>query len=108
MSKLTIEYWKERVKVLKFYNDMAPFPVIGTEYIKDIKKHINRMKKDSDIDYDSLPVAACKYCKSLRLEVDEVGNDYCMTCGSINEVIIFDTIHEYLKTKNQQLEDEYN
>lgn len=50
--------------------------------------------------YDELPVASCKYCKKLHIITDEVGNDICMNCGSVNEIEMYDNIHEYLKINN--------
>lgn len=87
---------------LHYYNSMAPFPPFDTDYVKDIDKLIKTMESNSKIDYDEDPVWACKYCKKLRIEVDEYDNDVCMHCGSVNDTIEFKDIYEYLKFKNEQ------
>lgn len=53
-----------------------------------------------EINYDALPVAACKYCKSLNIVIDNLENDNCGRCGSVNEVLVFANIQEYLQWKN--------
>lgn len=45
--------------------------------------------------YNSLPVAACKHCKSLHIQNDEHENDICMKCGSVNEITIYNNISDY-------------
>jgi hypothetical protein len=45
--------------------------------------------------YDTLPVVACKYCKSLHIKTDDNENDICMSCGSINQIDIYDNIEQY-------------
>lgn len=57
-------------------------------------------EKESKVDYDDVPVVACKYCFSLNIQEDDNGNDLCIRCSSINEIKHFKTIHEYLKYKN--------
>ena len=81
---------------LEHCNRMAPFPVFDTGYIEDIKTRIENMEQ-SKMDFDEMPVAACKHCDNLWIENDEVENDVCMRCGAINELIIYPTIHDYLK-----------
>ena len=49
------------------------------------------------IEYDNIPVVACKYCKSLHIQNDELENDICMRCGAVNEIVIYDNIGKYLK-----------
>jgi len=80
---------------------MAPFPVYDTEYVNDVINLINKME-NTKIDYDELPVVACKFCNSLYIENDEVENDICMRCGTINELVIYNTIHDYLKAKDDE------
>jgi hypothetical protein len=76
---------------------MAPFPVYDTEYVSNVKNHIKKMKEDDKTNYDELPVAACEYCDSLRIKVDDLDNDYCMRCGSVNSIKIYKDIFEYQK-----------
>ncbi len=83
---------------MEYYNIMSPFPFYDTEIIKDLKELIRKMKHLEN-DYDELPVTACKYCKSLYVTTDELDNDICMSCGSINEIETYDTIKEYLNNK---------
>ena len=90
---------------LEYYNNMAPFPVFATEYVEEVNNKIEEME-DSEIDYDKLPVAACKYCNSLYIESDEVENDVCMRCGAVNELIIYSNIDDYIK-KVEKDETEY-
>ena len=47
------------------------------------------------VDYNKLPVMACKYCKSLHIQIDVDGNDVCMKCGSFNTIDEFENIEEY-------------
>ena len=49
----------------------------------------------SAANYDQLPVVACKYCKSLHIQIDENGNDICMKCGSVNDIDEFEDIEQY-------------
>lgn len=97
MDKI-IERYERKLKDAKYYNKMAPFPVYDTEYVKLMEDKLNQMKKD--LEYDKLPVAACKYCHSLHVLTDEDGNDVCMKCGSVNDIIIYDNIYEHEKHKN--------
>lgn len=48
-------------------------------------------------DYNNMPVAACKHCKSLYIVTDDLGNERCMRCSSINEVVVYSNIEEYNK-----------
>jgi len=79
---------------------MSPFPIYDTEYVKTIKKLINKMKNSKE-DYDSLPVAACRHCKSLHIITDELENDVCARCGSENDIEIYSNIDTYLKAKKK-------
>ena len=98
MNEQIIKILHEIKKHLEYHNKMAPFPVYDTGYIKDVDNRIKNMEK-SKIDYDSLPVAACKHCNNLWIENDEVENDICMRCGAINELTHYTDINEYLKSK---------
>lgn len=83
---------------MEYYNLMAPFPVYDTSYVEDVKKYITKMEQQ---EYNKEPVVACKYCKSLHIITDEVDNDICFRCGSVNELTEFKNINEYLKFKNK-------
>lgn len=78
---------------------MAPFNVFDSEYVKDVDNYI-KMIEDNKKDYDSEPVVACKYCKNLHIVTDEDVNNICMRCGSVNDIVEFENIYEYLKFKN--------
>ncbi len=86
---------------MDYHNRMAPFPYYDTEYVSDVKNRIKEMENNDKIDYDSIPVAACKYCHKLRIQQDEYDNDVCMNCGSVNELVIYDTIFTYLDKKRE-------
>jgi Mn-dependent DtxR family transcriptional regulator len=102
VNNKTIKFLKKLLKHLEYYNKMSPFPVYDTDYVKDVKNKINEMN-ESKKDYDELPVVACKYCKSLHIVSDELENDICMRCGSVNELKEFKNIHEYEKfVKNKE------
>ena len=99
-SKFILEHLTKLWEHMSYYNSMAPFPVYDTEYVEAIRKEIKKMK-ESKFDYDELPVAACKYCNSLHIEVDDVDNDICMRCGSVNEIEIYKNIKEYNECTQQ-------
>ena len=100
--KKTLTELKNLLAHMEYYNRMAPFPPYDTDYVKDIKKRINKMEENNKINYDDEPVVACKFCKSLHIEIDDVENNVCMKCGSINELVEFENIDEYLKFKNDK------
>lgn len=52
------------------------------------------MSKD---EYNEMSVVACKYCKSLHIENDELENDICMRCGAVNEIDFYENIDHYLE-----------
>tara|TARA_R110002124_G_scaffold281430_1_gene455728 strand:- start:88048 stop:88359 length:312 start_codon:yes stop_codon:yes gene_type:complete len=93
MNQNIIKYFKELHEHVKYYNRMSPFPVYDTEYVEEIKKHIEKM--ENEMNYNELPVVACKYCKSLHVIHDEDENDICMRCGSVNEIEFYDNIEDY-------------
>ena len=80
---------------MKYYNIMSPFPVFCTEYVKDVENKLKEIMDNKKKEYDDEPVVACKYCKSLHIVIDEVDNNICMRCGSVNELKEFKNIHEY-------------
>tara|TARA_R110000772_G_scaffold54130_2_gene123598 strand:+ start:3521 stop:3835 length:315 start_codon:yes stop_codon:yes gene_type:complete len=100
MNNPYLDYLKQLLDVLEYYNRMAPFPVYDTEYVTQIKKKITLME-DKSYDYDEQPVVACKHCRNLFIVVDEVENDVCMRCGAINELTVYADIVEYLNTKEK-------
>lgn len=89
---------------MDYYNRMSPFPPYDTDYVKDVAKEIETIK-DSDIDYDMLPVDACTHCLSLFVTTEEEGDssyNLCNRCLSVDDLITFENIHkynEYLKQK---------
>jgi rubrerythrin len=85
---------------MKYYNNLAPFPVYDTDYVNDVENKIKEIMNDKLKEYDEEPVWACRFCKKLHIESDEVGNDVCMICGSINELQEYKTIFEWQKNKN--------
>lgn len=95
MNNKLIKYYEELLQHVEYYNNMAPFNIFDSEYVELIRNKLNELKEMEE-DYDDLPVAACKFCKSLHIEVDDVDNDRCMRCGSINDLIIYKNIEEYL------------
>lgn len=103
-SKIIIRYLKEYLKHMKYYNSMAPFPVFDTSYVNDIENKINEINMNKIKEYDEEPVVACRYCKSLHIVSDDIDNNICMRCGSVNELKEFNDIYQYkewLKNKNE-------
>lgn len=96
MNKITLKHLKRLLGHVTHFNKLGPFPPYDSDWVEDIKNRIKFMK-DSKEDYDELPVVACKYCKSLHIISDEVDNDICFRCGSINELETFENIYEYQK-----------
>lgn len=93
---------KKLLEHLEYYNRMAPFPVYDTEYVDNVRLKIKKMEENNKTNYDDEPVVACKYCKSLHIETDELDNDVCMKCGSVNELQTFSNIYEYQKFINDK------
>lgn len=100
-NKRTLEYFKNLLEWMTYYNEMSPFPIYDTEYVQMVENKIKELSK-SDIDYDSIPVTACAVCDDLRIEVDELDNDICMRCGTINDIRIFKTIFDYNEYKRSK------
>jgi len=94
-SKIILKELRKLYKHLTYYNWLAPFPVYDTDYVKDVDNKIKEIMENNKKDYDEESVVACKYCKSLHIETDELENDVCMKCGSVNELISFKNIYEY-------------
>jgi hypothetical protein len=94
-SKKVIKHLEKLLDHLRYYNIMAPFPVYDTEYVEDVDKAIKKMKEDKTKDYDSEGVVACRHCKSLHIVTDDIDNNICMRCGSVNELQEFSDIYKY-------------
>lgn len=84
---------------MKSANKSSPFPIHDTEEIRGLELMIEHM--DKTLDYDDIPVVACKYCKSLHIINDDLDNDICAKCGSFNEIDVYDTIINYLDETQQ-------
>ena len=100
MNQLMIKELKKLLEHLQYYNKLAPFPIYCTDYVNDVKNRIMELENETKTNYDNEPVVACKYCKSLHIITDEVDNDICMRCGSVNELKEFKNIHEYKEFLN--------
>lgn len=98
MSQKILKFLRETLDHLEYYNRMAPFPVYDSEYVAGIKTKLDEMT-NKEINYDEMPVVACKHCMSLHVVTDEVENDICMRCGATNEIVIYETIDDYLEAK---------
>lgn len=94
MKQRKLKLLKGLWEYLSYYNKFSPFPIYDTEYVSTIKEKLDEMT-DENINYDDLPTASCKYCDSLGIKQDELDNDICLRCGSINEINIFKTYYEY-------------
>lgn len=89
---------------MKYYNSMAPFPVFDTSYVNDVENKLIEIMSDKEKNYDDEPVVACRYCKSLHIVSDDIDNNICMRCGSVNELKDFKDIYQYkewLKNKDE-------
>ena len=106
MSKIVLGYLNRMVEHMEYYNNHAPFPVYDTDFVKDVHKKIKEVKLSKE-DYDKLPVTACSLCNNLHTEVDELENDICMRCGSINEITVYNDIFEYIKETEEDADGEY-
>lgn len=101
MNKVTLKYLRRLLNHAVYYNKMTPFPIYETLWVQEIKDKIKLMKYSKE-DYDEEPVVACKYCKNLHIVKDEVDNNICYKCGSINEVDEFKNIFEYQQSLNNK------
>ena len=104
-SKIIKKCLIKQLSHMKYYNNLAPFNIYDSEYVNDIENKLKEIMNDKLKEYDNEPVVACKYCKSLHVLTDELDNNICMKCGSVNELQNFDNIFEYqkfLKDKNEQ------
>ena len=97
MTKITLKHFKRLYEHVLYYNKISPFPLYDTDRVIELGNKIKEMEKDKKQDYDNEPVVACKYCKSLHIVTDEIDNNVCMRCGSVNELKEFANIYEYNK-----------
>ena len=98
MENLKIKYLEKELKHIKYYNSMAPFPIYDTEYVESVENELNKMKNNK---YDELPVEACGSCGSLHIKSDSMElHNVCMRCGSVNDLIEYDTIEDYMDSKH--------
>jgi hypothetical protein len=88
-----LKYLNDLLAYVEYYNNMSPFPMFDTEYVEEIKKSIIKM---SNNEYNEIPVAACKHCNSLHIVNDDEQNDHCMRCGSINDIVMYNHIDDYV------------
>lgn len=96
MKKMKLTYLKKLYSDMDRYNKMLPFPPYDTDYVSRVKQEIDDIE-ESDIDYDSLSVEACKYCNSLHITMEDDETNVCNKCFSVNELTTFKNIHEYTK-----------
>ena len=94
-------YLEKRLQIMEHCNYYSPFPLYDTEYVQEVKDMINNMKENKK-EYDDIGVVACKYCNSLYIVEDNLNNEHCGRCGSINEVVYYNNIDEYLKAKEDE------
>ncbi len=102
MENLTIKYLQKELNHIEYYNKLAPFPIYDTEYVEAVKDKLkNEMNNNNE--YDELPVEACNSCGSLHIESDGGNMDVrniCMRCGSVNDLIEYDNIGDYMESKH--------
>jgi hypothetical protein len=94
-NKIILRVYRKFLNHMRYYNKMAPFPVFDTEYVNEVENKINEIMNESVKDYDREPVVACRHCKSLHIVFDELDNNVCMRCGSVNELKEFKDIYEF-------------
>lgn len=87
------------VKKLKDDNKKAPFAIHDTGYINYLEDNIKDMSNKDE--YNEIPVSSCKYCKSLFILEDELDNEVCGGCGSMNSTVIM-SINEYLEQDDEE------
>jgi len=101
MKNRALRQYKILLAKMKEANYYNIFPYYDTEDVADLEKLINKMSNE---EYNKEPVTACKHCKSLYIVKDELDNDVCFRCGSVNDTVTFDNIDEYqrsIDTKNE-------
>lgn len=98
MKNKLLKQYKQQLSSMKEANFYNVFPYYDTEDIKDLEKLISKMEKE---DYNKEPVVACKHCKSLYIIQDELENNVCFKCGSVNDLIEFPNIDAYQESLNK-------
>ena len=101
MKGKLLNYFKKRLDIMEHCNYYSPFPIYDTEYVQEVKEYVKQMETENKKEYDELPVIACKYCNSLHIVTDNLENDICVQCGSVNEVSVYNNIDEYLTAKEE-------
>ena len=98
-------FLKKLINDYETANLYSPFPVYDTELVQELKDELKRVMADKKTDYDSLPVACCKHCKSHKLIIDEDENDICLRCGAHgNDIVeIHENIFEYSKVTGKKI-----
>ncbi len=86
-----IKHYEELLEYVEECNRFHVFNYYDSEYVETIKQKLKEMKAKEN--YDEIPVAACKHCHSLHIIEDEDSNNVCMKCGSVNDIIIYETIY---------------
>lgn len=94
-------YLNDRLKIMEYYNFFSPFPIFDTEYVQEVKQMLKEMKTDKRTEYDDIGVIACRHCKSLYIVEDELNNEHCRRCGSVNDVVMYNNIDEYLEPEEE-------
>lgn len=97
-------YLEKRLQIMEHYNLYSPFPIFDTEYVQEVKQMIKEMRTDKK-EYDEIGVVACKHCKSLYILNDELNNEHCGRCGSVNDIIMYKNIDDYLEAKQDEEEE---
>lgn len=101
MTKRDVEdYLSIRSNSMEEANRNTPFPFYDTGYIAYTKEKLKEFKDMAKEEYDKLPVTACKYCKSLFIINDDIENEHCGKCGSVNSTTIYKSISDYLEEGN--------
>ena len=95
-----IKLLESEIARMDMHNQLAPFPIFDSEHVKLMKDELRELKQT----VDNEPVEACGTCKSLYLVNEDKTHVVCMRCGSVNDVIKYDNIDEYLKTNDKKWE----
>ena len=104
MENKILQNLKKELNHIERINENAPFPIFDTEHVEHVKGLVNEIKAEK-IDYDDIPVHACGECGNLALkELDEGGfTTVCLRCGTVNNIIKYDTIKDWEDSKHGQI-----
>lgn len=99
------DFLKKLIRDYETTNLYSPFPIYDTELIQELKNTLDRVMADKTNDYDSLPVACCKHCKELKLQIDDEENDVCLRCGARGNDIaeVYEDIFAYANATGKKL-----